>query len=123
MKLLTFSSLRKHECLTKLSISMRLFFRFFLKSLSRLKLNLTKGYPETTANELWTSASGSLDNYVWCANSNFLDQATLNWKSGQPSVSDGNCVHVQLSNISAHLTTYAIGQCADKKNFICEVFK
>jgi hypothetical protein len=95
-------------------------YNFFI---SLFLFKFSKGYPETTANELWTSASGSLDNYVWCANGNLLDQATLNWKSGQPSASDGNCVHVQFSNTSAHLTTYAIGQCADKKNFVCEVFK
>jgi hypothetical protein len=88
-----------------------------------LILKISKGYSETTANELWTSASGSLDNYMWCVNGNLLDQATLNWKSGQPSASDGNCVHVQFSNTSAHLTTYAIGQCADEKNFVCEVSK
>lgn len=81
------------------------------------------GYPVTADIELWTSGSRSSDNkYAWCADDKKLDQSTINWKSGQPSSADGDCVSFQLSKFSANLSTFTMGQCTDQKRFVCEVF-
>lgn len=45
----------------------------------------------------------------------------VNWMSGQQNLTDGYCVFVQFSNKSANLTTLSLGDCAQKKKFICEV--
>lgn len=73
--------------------------------------------------DLWMSASRSSDKkYVWCTDGSEFDRISLNWKSGEPSNAGGECISVKFSKKSAHLTTYAMGQCAEKRKFVCEVF-
>jgi hypothetical protein len=83
------------------------------------------GFSAVINTELWTSATdeGFDDNYVWCNGRSNMDVRQVNWKSGgQPNSLDGNCVFVQFSNQSANLTTFSLGDCTQKRKFMCEVF-
>jgi len=72
--------------------------------------------------EHWTSASGdsSGGNLMW-GNGKTLNIQETNWKVGQPNFTDGKCVFVQFSNKTANLTTFSMGDCAQKRKFLCEV--
>jgi hypothetical protein len=72
--------------------------------------------------EHWTSASGdsSGGNLMW-GNGKTLNIQETNWKVGQPNLADGKCVFVQFSNKTANLTTFSMGDCAQKRKFLCEV--
>jgi hypothetical protein len=72
--------------------------------------------------EHWTSASGdsSGSNLMW-GNGKTLNIQETNWKAGQPNLADGKCVFVQFSNKTANLTTFSMGDCAQKRKFLCEV--
>jgi hypothetical protein len=73
--------------------------------------------------ELWTSGTdrGYDGNYVWCSSKNFLNTKEVNWKSGQPKTADGHCMFVQFSNKSANQTFVSMGDCSQKRKFICQV--
>jgi hypothetical protein len=73
--------------------------------------------------EHWTSAknAGPDGSMMWCNGKTSVQIKQVNWKGGQPNLSDGNCVFVQFSNISANLTTFSLGDCAQERKFICEV--
>lgn len=73
--------------------------------------------------EHWTSATdeGSDGNFVWCNGKTSVNMNELNWKGGEPNLAHGNCAFVQFSNSSANWTTFSLGDCAQKKRFICEV--
>jgi hypothetical protein len=73
--------------------------------------------------EHWTSASGdsSGGNFMWCNGNISLDIKETNWKDGQPKFADGKCVFVQFSNSSANRTTFSLGDCTQKRKFLCEV--
>jgi hypothetical protein len=73
--------------------------------------------------EHWTSGTdrGYDANYVWCSTKNFLNMTEVNWKSGQPNSADGHCMFVQFSNKSANQTSVSMGDCSQKRKFICQV--
>jgi hypothetical protein len=74
--------------------------------------------------EHWTSATaggGADGNLMWCNGKTSLNIQETNWKSGQPNLADGKCVFVQFSNRTANLTTFSLGDCAQKRKFLCEV--
>jgi hypothetical protein len=75
--------------------------------------------------EHWTSATGDApeNNLAWCNGKKSLDMKEVNWKGGQPIVADGNCVFVQFSNKTSNETTFSLGNCTQKRKFICEVIK
>ena len=74
--------------------------------------------------EHWTSAKtdGPDGSMIWCNGKKSVDATQVNWKAEQPKLADGNCVFVQFSNSSANLTTFSLGNCAQEKKFICEVY-
>jgi hypothetical protein len=45
----------------------------------------------------------------------------VNWKSGQPNTADGHCIFVQFSEKSANQTFVSMGDCSQKRKFICQV--
>jgi len=73
--------------------------------------------------DYWTSGTdvGLDDSYFWCANMTAFEHPNVNWKNGQPVAADGDCVFVQFSNVSANASSYALGNCEEKKSFVCEV--
>jgi len=74
--------------------------------------------------DLWTSGSNfGTDDYSWAAGKKPFKQSDLNWKSGQPKKTDGDCVMLQFSNKSANASTFSLGNCAEEKFFTCEVNK
>jgi len=60
--------------------------------------------------------------FVWCGDGSEFDQKTLDWGTAQSSSAAGNCLFGQLSNNSANYSSYAMGQCDNEKNFVCEVY-
>jgi hypothetical protein len=73
--------------------------------------------------EHWTSASGenSGGKLMWGNGKTSLNIEETNWKVGQPNLADGKCVFVQFSNETANRTTFSMGDCAQKRKFLCEV--
>jgi hypothetical protein len=73
--------------------------------------------------EHWTSGTdqGSDGNFMWCGNKLFLNKKDVNWKSGQPKSADGHCIFISFSEKSANQTFYSMGDCMQKRNFVCEV--
>lgn len=73
--------------------------------------------------EHWTSATdeGSGGNFMWCSNKTFLNMKDVNWKIGQPNSADGHCAFVNFSMKSANQSFVSMGDCAQKRKFICEV--
>jgi Lectin C-type domain len=75
--------------------------------------------------EHWTSAKDDAPEgtFVWCNGNASVNMQETNWKGGQPKLADGKCVFVQFSNRTANLTTFSLGDCDQKRKFICEVIK
>jgi hypothetical protein len=75
--------------------------------------------------ELWTSGTdkGYDSKHVWCSSKNILNMKEVNWKSGQPNSADGHCMFVQFSNKSANQTFVSMGDCSQKRKFVCQVCK
>jgi len=73
--------------------------------------------------EHWTSGTdrGYDGNHVWCSTKNFLNMKEVNWKKGQPNSADGHCMFVQFSNKSANQTFVSMGDCSQKRTFVCQV--
>jgi hypothetical protein len=84
---------------------------------------LNAGYDPVVNIEHWTSGTdrGYDGNHVWCSTKNFLNMNEVNWKSGQPSSADGHCMFVQFSDESANKTFLSMGDCAQKRKFVCQV--
>jgi hypothetical protein len=75
--------------------------------------------------EYWTSGTdqGCDDTYLWCAGKkeiNFVHKE-VNWRNSQRNSADGDCTFVKFSNKNANDSTYALANCAQQKQFICEV--
>jgi hypothetical protein len=83
----------------------------------------TPGYPIISGIDLWTSGAdtGSTDEYAWCSIKRALKTEESNWKMGEPKPSQGDCIFMQFSSSNANDSTFALGNCADDKNFVCEV--
>jgi hypothetical protein len=83
---------------------------------------MNAGYDPVVNVELWTSGTdkGYDGNYVWCSSENFLNMKEVNWKSGQPNSADGHCMFVQFSNKSSNQTSVSMGDCSQKRKFICQ---
>jgi Lectin C-type domain len=73
--------------------------------------------------EHWTSAKdvNNKGNLKWCNGKTSVNLQETNWKGGKPVLADGNCVFVQFSNSTANQTTFSLGDCDQKKKFLCEV--
>jgi hypothetical protein len=102
----------------------------FLRGKSELKLHSRKKsffdpvYDPVVNIEHWTSAKtdGPDGSMMWCNGNTSVEINQVNWKAEQPKLVDGNCVFVQFSNSSANLTTFSLGDCAQERKFICEVY-
>jgi hypothetical protein len=127
MQLVTIDTSTRHACLTK-------FFRGCQCLLSkinnifwaRITLNLfdlLSEYRPVVNVEHWTSAKDGVTegNWKWCNGDTSVNIQETNWKGGQPNAADGECMFVQFSNRTANLTTFSLGDCAQKKRFMCEV--
>jgi hypothetical protein len=81
------------------------------------------GYDPVINVEHWTSAKDDAPDgkLVWCNGNTSLNTKKVSWKGDQPNLADGNCVFVQFSNTTANLTTFSLGDCDQKRKFICEV--
>jgi Lectin C-type domain len=75
--------------------------------------------------EHWTSGKDGITegNLKWCNGNMSLNVQETNWKGGKPNLANGKCVVVQFSNTTANLTTFSLGDCTQKRKFICEVIK
>jgi hypothetical protein len=75
--------------------------------------------------DLWTSGTdnGCEGKYTWCNGKKELDHDKVNWLGGKPSSADGDCIFAQFSNKSANASTISLGNCVEKKSFVCEVNK
>jgi hypothetical protein len=73
--------------------------------------------------EHWTSGTdrGYDGSHVWCSTKNFLNMKDVNWKSGQPNTADGHCIFAKFSNKSSNETFVSMGDCTQKRKFICQV--
>jgi hypothetical protein len=73
--------------------------------------------------DFWTSGTdkGCKRQYKWCSKNEEMNVGEINWKSGEPNSASGDCVFVKFSNASADASTYAVADCSEVKNFICEV--
>jgi len=71
----------------------------------------------------WTAGTdfGSDGSYFWCSDKTVLRPKSLNWKKGQPNATNGECLFYQFSPVNANVSTFAHGNCAEERNFICEV--
>lgn len=71
----------------------------------------------------WTSGTdeGYDNNHVWCSTKNLVNMKEVNWKSGQPKIADGHCMFVKYSDKSANQTFVSMGDCSQKRKFICQV--
>jgi hypothetical protein len=52
-----------------------------------------------------------------------IELAEVNWNAGEPNQANGDCIYFQLSNSSANGSQFALGNCAEEKNFVCEANK
>jgi Lectin C-type domain len=118
MKLVSVETTMRHACLSKFAKSLN-FCHFY----SCYSLKSNAGYDPVVKIEHWTSVTdeGSAGNFMWCSNKTFLDMKYVNWKSGQPNNADGHCAFVQFSEKSANQSTFSMGDCTQKRKFICEV--
>jgi hypothetical protein len=73
--------------------------------------------------EYWTSATdiGTKGSFMWCNGESSLETTEANWKNGKPNNADGHCLFIQFSNETADNTTVSLGDCNQKKKFLCEV--
>jgi len=120
MKLVTIDTPSRHASLSKFAKSIFGTFHFF-KSMHQFESD----YDPVINVEHWTSAMGedSGGNWMsWCNGKISLNVKETNWKGGKPHFADGRCVFVQFSNSSANLTTFSLGDCTQKRKFLCEVF-
>jgi hypothetical protein len=120
MQLVTIDSSTRHAGLSKFAKSVSYLIFFY-----RLAMYRFESEYDTVINvEHWTSATaggGADGNLMWCNGKTSLNIQETNWKSGQPNLADGKCVFVQFSNRTANLTTFSLGDCAQKRKFLCEV--
>jgi len=77
------------------------------------------GYPIVGTEDLWTSAAKGVSGLRWFAKDEVLVDEDTNWKGGKALPSDGDCVQMRLSNMT---TTFALADCSQVKNFVCEVW-
>jgi len=120
MTLLNVETNTKHGCLSKLAKSIGTKINTYPDYIFN---SFIQGYPSVCGADLWTSGSNfGTDDYAWASGKKPLRQSELNWKSGQPKRTDGDCVFLQFSNQSANASTYSLGNCAEEKNFTCEVY-
>jgi Lectin C-type domain len=75
--------------------------------------------------EYWTSATdeGTVGSFMWCNGEASLDTKEANWKNGKPNNADGHCLFIEFSNLTADHSTVALGDCKQKKKFVCEVIQ
>jgi len=80
-------------------------------------------YPMHAGIDLWTSGMdyGCEGKYTWCNGMREVDHDKVNWLGGKPNSADGDCIFTRFSNKSVDASTIALGNCADEKNFLCEV--
>lgn len=76
------------------------------------------GFDSVINVEHWTSAAGQ-GNLKWCNGETSVKEA--NWKNGVPNIADGQCLFIVFSNNIASQTTVSLGDCNQKRKFICEV--
>jgi hypothetical protein len=73
----------------------------------------------------WTSAS-DLDcpnKFFWCSKQSEIVQSQTKWKTGQPDVNAGDCVHAEIRNGAENETLLATSNCSLRIKYVCETRK
>jgi hypothetical protein len=122
MQLVSIETTLRHACLSKFAKSLKAFFIILIISIAYIDRT---GFAPVVNIEHWTSGTdrGYNAKHVWCNSKNFLNMKEVNWKSGQPNLADGHCMFFQFSDKSANQTFVSMGDCSEKRKFICQVLK
>ncbi|CAB3381665.1 Hypothetical predicted protein [Cloeon dipterum] len=84
-------------------------------------------YPLQTNRDFWTSGT-NLDcagPHYWCSDGEKLNLGRFpNWKGGRlPSQVAGNCIFINLSNVTVNASVLGADACSAQKQFLCEVLQ
>ncbi|CAB3381664.1 Hypothetical predicted protein [Cloeon dipterum] len=99
-----------------------------LKCLSKMVNRYPEAvYPLQTNRDFWTSGT-NLDcagPHYWCSDGEKLNLGRLpNWKGGRlPSQVAGNCIFINLSNVTVNASVLGADACSAQKQFLCEVLQ
>jgi len=96
------------------------FYRIYTLSYEHLWLS---AYGHLVEKDFWTSGTDQdCDGaYRWCSLNRDFTNPEINWGAAEPKSANGDCVSVRFVNGTTEETVYSTGNCAEEKNFICEV--
>jgi len=73
--------------------------------------------------DYWTSGTDfeCPNTFFWCSKEAEFVPSEIAWKPGHPDAAAGDCVHVQVRNLTKNMSLLATSSCSELKNYICEV--